>query len=78
MEKIDLKAPVTIGFFTKASEELLEKIGEMLDKAVAKLTAGQVENRHRIDDLKQDTALTPTKEEFEELRKKVEQHHPTN
>ena len=78
MAKVDLKAPVTIGFFTKASEELLEKIGEMLDKAVAKLTAGQVENRRRIDDLKQDTALTPTKEEFEELRKKVEQHHPTN
>ena len=54
------------------------KIGEMLDKAVDKLTAGQVENRRRIDDLKQDTALTPTKEEFLELRKKVEHHHPTN
>ena len=59
------------------TEKTIEGFRKEVNQRFDKLEAGQMENRRRIDDLKQDTALTPTKEEFANLKSKVNRYHPT-
>lgn len=54
--------------------ELKSDVGE-LKSDVGELKAGQRELKRQINDLKVDT---PTQKEFEELKTKVERHHPAN
>ena len=53
----------------------LEELRKELISAINKLLAGQQEIKRQLNDLKADA---PTQKEFEELKSKVDRHHPTN
>ena len=89
MLKPDPKAPITRKDLTNATAEIVENVGELLDKHLSPLKkymdkrfdrveAKQVQHSRQIDDLKTDLADTPDRKEFNNLKAKVDRFHPTN
>lgn len=67
----DFWKDVALPEFQKVRNELRKEIGSVRDELKAEIR----ENRRQINNLKADT---PTRKEFDELKVKVDRHHPTN
>lgn len=81
MVKPNQNARVTYGLLMDAVDTImrgLDRLMEGINTRFDKLEAGQLENRRRIDDIKQDLADTPTRKEFNQLKAKVNRYHPAN
>ena len=92
MKKSSRDEPVTKGMLDEAVEAILNGMNKMfserdkrldkndnrldsIDKRLERLEAGQKMLRRQVSDLKYDT---PTRNEFDELKARVDKYHPVN
>jgi archaellum component FlaC len=84
--KLDPQAPATNQTVMDAADHILKSVQGMVDEVAKELTQvverANTQVRGDIQDIKRDIndlkADTPTQKEFDELKAKVERHHPIN
>ena len=92
MTKADPNAPVKLGMLNEAVDAILEGMSKMVQGLDSKMNArfDNVENRlqrveteltfikDEVNGLKADFSTTPSRQEFEKLKTKVEKRYPIN
>jgi hypothetical protein len=87
MTKSNSKEPVTRGMLDEAVQAILEGMDKIVgglrnemnigfEKLNAKVDQTGSELRDEIDGLKADLSETPSRREFEEVKARLDEHHP--